>query len=138
MELVHTPVSVLAEPTNCNKIIDDDGTVAILIHYSFGLGWYSVHKNVELLFEPAIVEYLITVEAGLVDETYLNEMFSKLKSYLTLKYSSVICEYSNYVFFDIIKHNLSLAWIKKGEPFLIEKDGGETLVRPSTTTYLLA
>jgi hypothetical protein len=84
-----------------------DGQVAVIVSALHGAGWSTWRRRNDLLFEPAIVDYL------------LRNNLNGLSEYLKLKYPDL--HYVN------IK-SLEVEWVPEGAEFIVmEYDGVETI-----------
>jgi hypothetical protein len=100
-----------------NKLIRD-GKVAVLVSPGYGAGWYSWHRNEELLYDPSIVEW---VE---------QQAFDKVLTYMELKHPDVYCGGLE---------DLEIKWVSTGDRFRIdEHDGAESLVLEKNEYWLTA
>jgi len=100
-----------------NKLIRD-GKVAVLVSPGYGAGWYTWHRNEELLYDPSIVEW---IEQGDLD---------KINTYLELKYPNDT---------SLGLSDLEVNWVPTGARFRIDEyDGAETLVLESQEKWLTA
>ena len=101
-----------------NKVIRN-GQVAVLYSPSHGGGWYSWNPAYpELLFDPAIVEFLE------------KQQLEELKVYITLKYPDV---YTGGL------DGLMVGWLPEGTEFIIEEyDGAESIKIKSTVNWIQA
>ena len=100
-----------------NKLIRD-GKVAVLVSPGYGAGWYSWHRNEELLYDPSIVEW---IEQGDLD---------KINTYLELKYPNDT---------SLGLGDLEINWVPAGDRFRIDEyDGAESLVLESNEKWLTA
>ena len=100
-----------------NKLIRD-GKVAVLVSPGYGAGWYSWHRNEELLYDPSIVEW---VE---------QQAFDKVLTYMELKHPDVYCGGLD---------DLEIKWVSTGDRFRIdEHDGAESLVLEKNEYWLTA
>jgi len=95
-----------------------DGKVAVLVSPGYGAGWYSWHRNEELLYDPSIVEW---VE---------QQAFDKVLTYMELKHPDVYCGGLE---------DLEVNWVSTGDRFRIdEHDGAESLVLEKNEYWLTA
>ena len=63
------------------KKVNDRGEVAVLVSYGYGAGWYSWNDNLQMLFDPEIVDYVLYVnEQGFDSYTKQKMIISKFKS----------------------------------------------------------
>ena len=100
-----------------NKLIRD-GKVAVLVSPGYGAGWYSWHRNEELLYDPSIVEW---VE---------QQAFDKVLTYMELKHPDVYCGGLE---------DLEVNWVSTGDLFRIdEHDGAESLILEKNEYWLTA
>ena len=100
-----------------NKLIRD-GKVAVLVSPGYGAGWYTWHRNEELLYDPSIVEW---IEQGDLD---------KINTYLELKYPNDTTLGSS---------ELEVNWVPMGARFRIDEyDGAESLVLETNEHWLTA
>lgn len=100
-----------------NKLIRN-GKVAVLVSPGYGAGWYTWHRNEELLYDPSIAEW---IEQGDLD---------KIKTYLELKYPNDT---------SLGLSDLEVNWVPIGDKFRVEEyDGAETLVLESKEKWLTA
>jgi len=100
-----------------NKLIRD-GKVAVLVSPGYGAGWYSWHRNEELLYDPSIVEW---IEQGDLD---------KINTYLELKYPNDT---------SLGLSDLEVNWVPIGDKFRIDEyDGAESLVLETNEHWLTA
>ena len=100
-----------------NKLIRD-GKVAVLVSPGYGAGWYSWHRNEELLYDPSIAEW---VE---------QQAFDKVLTYMELKHPDVYCGGLE---------DLEVNWVPAGDRFRIdEHDGAESLVLETNERWLTA
>jgi len=100
-----------------NKLIRD-GKVAVLVSPGFGAGWYTWHRNEELLYDPSIVEW---IEQGDLD---------KINTYLELKYPNDT---------SLGLSDLEVNWVPIGDKFRIDEyDGAESLVLQTNEHWLTA
>lgn len=92
------------------RLINEEGRVAVIISRDFGSGWYSWHENLDLLFEPQLCEMILNRNTP--------EM---IRAYVSRHYPDFNCEYFNF-------DSLSVAWLETGHEFLIhEYDGRESV-----------
>jgi hypothetical protein len=101
-----------------NKLVKD-GMVAVLYSPDFGAGWYTWNtKMPELLFEPAIVQFL------------LDDKFDELQTYVELKYPEI---YKGGMM------ELTVAWVPENTQFRIsEYDGAESIEIKDDTNWFTA
>ena len=100
-----------------NKLIRD-GKVAVLVSPGYGAGWYTWHRNEELLYDPSIVEW---IEQGDLD---------KINTYLELKYPNDT---------SLGLSDLEVNWVPAGARFRIDEyDGAESLVLETNEHWLTA
>ena len=100
-----------------NKLIRD-GKVAVLVSPGYGAGWYTWHRNEELLYDPSIVEW---IEQGDLD---------KINTYLELKYPNDT---------SLGLSDLEVNWVPIGDKFRIDEyDGAESLVLQTNEHWLTA
>ena len=103
------------------KIVD--GRVAVLVSHGYGAGWYSWNtKHPELLFDPAIVDMVLT-----------DRQEKDLDAYLESKYGEDHGIYQGGV------DDLRVHWVEQGRRFRIhEYDGAESLVLDEDDTWHVA
>lgn len=105
-----------------DKVVQD-GKVAVLVSRGWGAGWYSWHGIEELLYDPYIVNILLT-EPGEVQE--------KIAVYCEQKYPDAPTGFAGV-------DGLSVVWINQGTEFLIDEyDGAETIQYRDQTHWLRA
>ena len=99
-----------------NKYTDGD-VVAVIIHETWGTGWYTTHGQEDMLFNPELAQALeahdfelagqIILEELRVPFWYDNPSLAKAKSYAK---------------------ELALEWVPRGEKFFVhEYDGWESV-----------
>lgn len=100
-----------------------DGKVAVLYSPGYGSGWHSWNQVDALLFEPAVVEWVVAGKP--------KELEAKLRTFLELKYPQLYLGSG----FD----NLEIKWLSIGTRFFIEEyDGSESLVEFDDKEYFTA
>lgn len=100
-----------------------DGMVAVLVSQGWGAGWYSWHGITELLYDPHIVNLLLT-EPGDVQD--------KIISYCENKHPDEPTSFSGV-------DGLTVVWVPEGEQFIIDEyDGAERVQLLSTMSWLTA
>lgn len=84
-----------------------DGKVGVIINNDYGSGWFSWHRDEELLYDPNIIRMIETKTTDAL-ESYLKKKFTKKESLFT-----VHCD-------------LVVVWLPVGTQFIIkEYDGME-------------
>jgi len=103
-----------------------DGKVAVIYSNDHGAGWYSWHGIESLLYDPYIVEQLLSVHDRASDEQAQT---------VIQKYCFENHQLADHYPFD----NLTIAWVSPGEKFRIsEYDGLETVCLESSQRWLTA
>jgi hypothetical protein len=96
-----------------------NGKIAVLVSYGYGAGWYTWHDNLEMLFDPTIVEMVLN-EAG----------------------ETAIVDYCKEVYPDAYTggvDGLTVEFVSPSTRFRIEEyDGAETLVREEDYDWIEA
>ncbi len=94
-----------------------DNKIAVIFSPGYGSGWYSWHKNEELLFDHALVTLILQLYEGQRDEVTNEIIKLKIDTYLSKKYPDIT-----------MRGPFAIAWIEKDEEFYIhEYDGFETI-----------
>jgi hypothetical protein len=102
---------------NIHKVIRD-GKVAVLYSPNYGCGWYTAHKNEQLLFDYKVVEM---VES---QQNYLN-----IVSYCIETYGKGINVGGAF--------DLQIEWIPVGSEFIIQNhDGFETIIMKDKIQFI--
>jgi hypothetical protein len=102
------------------KVTNDNGEIAVIIHPSFGGGWYSWERKIEMLFHPEIVIWILN---GKPKDVKIDVAKILNNEYRDMDYIS----------------NLEVVWIKEGEEFRIrEYDGSEWVEMKSDTKWITA
>jgi hypothetical protein len=84
-----------------------NGKVAVIIHNGYGLGWYTEHYDIDLLFDKKLAEAIIEKR----DDDLLSIM-------------EEICGKEH-----PFPHDLRVEWVTQGEPFIISNyDGRESII----------
>lgn len=95
-----------------------DGQVAVLYSPGYGAGWYSIHYNEALLFDPSIVTWLESKE------------LDKIQNYMTLKYPDVYLGGLD---------ELTIEWVHQGVKFRIDEyDGNEAVILKENDEWFVA
>ena len=107
------------------KLIRDD-RVAVLVSPGFGAGWYSWHRNEDLLFDPFIAETLIQC-----DEVFGETQINEITDYVTKTYGD-----DNYLGG---LDQLAIVWLPVGTEFRIDEyDGAESLVVKEDEEWMIS
>jgi len=96
-----------------------DGQVAVIISSQHGAGWSTWQRRDDLLFEPAIVDYLLRKDLDHLLE-YLKLKYPDLKNYVNVK-------------------SLEVEWVPEGSEFIVmEYDGVETIYLKDKINWIKA
>lgn len=88
-----------------------DGKVAIALSPGYGAGWYSWHREEQLIFHPVIIEMIENGKNGEITQDWLKE---------NLGFENVYCGGAE---------DLIIKWLPEGIKFKIEEyDGSEYLL----------
>lgn len=99
-----------------NKYTDGD-LVAVIVHETWGTGWYTTHGQEDMLFNPELAQALEAQDYELAGEIILEELrvpfwYGKPSLVQAKDYAK----------------ELAIEWVPRGEKFLIhEYDGMETV-----------
>jgi len=85
-----------------------DGAVAVLFSPGYGSGWGSNADNSDIIFDPWIVDVLLT-------SMLKDEKIEKIRTYCALKYPD---QYLGGL------EDLTIAWLREGTEFIIEEYNG--------------
>ena len=100
-----------------------DGTVAVLYSPGYGAGWASSSDNPDIIFDPWIVDVLLT-------SMLKSEKIEKITAYCALKYPGT---YLGGV------EDLTIAWLPEGTEFIIEEyDGNEYITVKDDVNWITA
>ena len=100
-----------------------DGKVAVLYSPGFGSGWGSNNDNPDIIFDPWIVDVLLT-------SMLKSEKIEKIRAYCALKYPDA---YLGGV------EDLTIAWLREGTEFIIEEyDGSESITIKDDVNWITA
>lgn len=96
----------------------DDNLVAVIIHETWGCGWYTSHGQEDMLFHPQLAQAVESQE-WLVAAEIIHKELRVPFWYKTNPEIERIQEYAK---------ELSIHWVPRGEKFIIhEYDGWETV-----------
>jgi len=109
------------------KKVNDKDEVAVLVSYGYGAGWYSWNNNLEMLYDPEIVDYVLDIdEQGFDDYTKEKMIIDKFQS----KYPDAYMGGAD---------GLTVVWIPKGTNFrIVEYDGNEKLEYNYDVSWIVA
>lgn len=100
-----------------------DGMVAVLYSPGFGAGWASSSDNSDIIFDPWIVDILLT-------SMIKPEKIEKIRAYCALKYPD---QYLGGV------EDLTIAWLLEGTEFVIDEyDGSESILIKDDVNWITA
>lgn len=115
-----------------DKIIHDNH-VAVLYSPSYGSGWYTAHYVQQLLFDPVIVEKILSVQDRAPWDTVPVHMQQEIIQYCQEKYPDANVTMAMGV------DCLQVEWIPIGAEFRVDEyDGNETVVTKNQYAWITA